>query len=120
MDNLLLAFSDVQIRPKVGFAPAAVIRKSWIMEFARWLYQRNPTRSDVKGSSLIEILHVGGSEPQKANSEQIVGAVSVIAPTSRGVVGLSDIPIGAALRLAGGRGTLTSQKPIVTIESYWL
>jgi len=25
MDNLLLAFSDVQIRPKVGFAPAAVV-----------------------------------------------------------------------------------------------
>jgi hypothetical protein len=23
MDNLLLAFSDVQIRPKVGFAPEA-------------------------------------------------------------------------------------------------
>jgi hypothetical protein len=32
MDNLLLAFSDVQIRPKVGFAPAAVIRKSDVME----------------------------------------------------------------------------------------
>jgi hypothetical protein len=25
MDNLLLAFSDVQIRPKVGFAPEAVM-----------------------------------------------------------------------------------------------
>jgi len=25
MDNLLLAFSDLQIRPKVGFAPAAVV-----------------------------------------------------------------------------------------------
>jgi len=32
MDNLLLAFSDVQIRPKVGFAPAAVIRDSEVME----------------------------------------------------------------------------------------
>jgi hypothetical protein len=32
MDNLLLAFSDLQIRPKVGFAPAAVIRKSDVME----------------------------------------------------------------------------------------
>jgi hypothetical protein len=30
------------------------------------------------------------------------------------------MPIGAALRLVGSRGTLTltSQKPIVTIESY--
>jgi hypothetical protein len=30
------------------------------------------------------------------------------------------MPTGAAIRLAGGRGTLTSQKRIVTIESYWL
>jgi hypothetical protein len=30
------------------------------------------------------------------------------------------MPIGAALRLVGGRGTLMSQKPIVNIESYWL
>jgi hypothetical protein len=29
------------------------------------------------------------------------------------------MPAGAALRLIGGRGTLTSQKPIVTVESYW-
>jgi hypothetical protein len=29
------------------------------------------------------------------------------------------MPSGAALRLIGGRGTLTSQKPIVTVESYW-
>jgi S-disulfanyl-L-cysteine oxidoreductase SoxD len=37
----------------------------------------------------------------------------------KGVVGLPDMPSGAALRLVGGRGTLTSQKPIVTVESYW-
>jgi len=36
-----------------------------------------------------------------------------------GVAGLPDMPAGAALRLIGGRGTLTSQKPIVTVESYW-
>jgi S-disulfanyl-L-cysteine oxidoreductase SoxD len=36
-----------------------------------------------------------------------------------GVAGLPDMPSGAALRLIGGRGTLTSQKPIVTVESYW-
>jgi cytochrome c len=29
------------------------------------------------------------------------------------------MPAGAALRLIGGRGTLTNQKPIVTVESYW-
>jgi S-disulfanyl-L-cysteine oxidoreductase SoxD len=37
----------------------------------------------------------------------------------RGVAGLPEMPSGAALRLVGGRGTLTSQKPIVTVESYW-
>src|SRR5215204_2739231 len=37
----------------------------------------------------------------------------------KGVAGLPDMPAGAALRLIGGRGTLTSQKPTVTVESYW-
>src|SRR5690242_196869 len=37
----------------------------------------------------------------------------------KGVAGLPDMPAGAALRLVGGRGTLTSRKPIVTVESYW-
>jgi mono/diheme cytochrome c family protein len=37
----------------------------------------------------------------------------------KGVSGLPDMPSGAALRLVGGRGTLTSQKPVVTVESYW-
>jgi cytochrome c len=36
-----------------------------------------------------------------------------------GVPRLPDMPSGAALRLVGGRGTLTSQKPILTVESYW-
>jgi hypothetical protein len=33
MDNLLLAFSDVQIRPKVGFAPAAVVAIQLLWNF---------------------------------------------------------------------------------------
>ena len=37
----------------------------------------------------------------------------------KGVAGLPDMPSGAALRLIGGRGTLTDQKPILTVESYW-
>ena len=37
----------------------------------------------------------------------------------KGVAGLPDMPAGAALRLIGGGGTLTNQKPIVTVESYW-
>ena len=36
-----------------------------------------------------------------------------------GVTGLRDMPRGAQLRLVGGRGTLTQQRPIVTVESYW-
>lgn len=40
-------------------------------------------------------------------------------PDLKGVAGLPDMPSGAALRLIGGRGTLTSQKPVVTVESYW-
>ena len=37
----------------------------------------------------------------------------------KGVAGLPDMPAGAALRLIGGRGTLTSRRPITTVESYW-
>ena len=29
------------------------------------------------------------------------------------------MPSGTALRLIGGRGTLTSMNPVVTVESYW-
>ena len=37
----------------------------------------------------------------------------------KGVAGLPDMPSGAALRLTGGRGTLASMNPVVTVESYW-
>ena len=37
----------------------------------------------------------------------------------KGVAGLPDMPSGAALRLTGGRGTLASRNPVVTVESYW-
>ena len=37
----------------------------------------------------------------------------------QGVAGLPDMPSGAALRLIGGRGTLASANPVVTVESYW-
>jgi S-disulfanyl-L-cysteine oxidoreductase SoxD len=36
-----------------------------------------------------------------------------------GVANLPNMPSGGQLRLIGGRGTLTSQKPILTVESYW-
>jgi cytochrome c len=36
-----------------------------------------------------------------------------------GVAGLPDMPSGPALRLIGGRGTLASKNPVLTVESYW-
>ena len=35
------------------------------------------------------------------------------------MAGLPDMPSGVALRLIGGRGTLASANPVVTVESYW-
>src|SRR5712691_8650751 len=37
----------------------------------------------------------------------------------QGVAGLPDMPAGASLRLIGGRGTLTTKNPVMTVESYW-
>jgi S-disulfanyl-L-cysteine oxidoreductase SoxD len=37
----------------------------------------------------------------------------------QGVAGLPDMPSGAALRLTGGRGTLATKNPVMTVESYW-
>ena len=37
----------------------------------------------------------------------------------QGVAGLPNMPSGTALRLIGGRGTLASKNPVLTVESYW-
>jgi cytochrome c len=37
----------------------------------------------------------------------------------QGVAKIPNMPSGAALRLIGGRGTLTSRRPVLTVESYW-
>jgi S-disulfanyl-L-cysteine oxidoreductase SoxD len=37
----------------------------------------------------------------------------------QGVAGLPNMPTGTALRLIGGRGTLTTKNPVMTVESYW-
>ncbi|MEA2866018.1 MAG: S-disulfanyl-L-cysteine oxidoreductase SoxD [Bradyrhizobium sp.] len=37
----------------------------------------------------------------------------------QGVAGLPDMPSGISLRLLGGRGTLTTKNPVMTVESYW-
>ena len=36
-----------------------------------------------------------------------------------GVAGLPNMPTGAQLRLIGGRGTLATKNPVLTVESYW-
>ena len=36
-----------------------------------------------------------------------------------GVAGLPDMPNGAQVRLIGGRGTLTTKAPVLTVESFW-
>jgi S-disulfanyl-L-cysteine oxidoreductase SoxD len=36
-----------------------------------------------------------------------------------GVAGLPNMPNGAQLRLIGGRGTLATKNPVLTVESYW-
>jgi S-disulfanyl-L-cysteine oxidoreductase SoxD len=36
-----------------------------------------------------------------------------------GVARLPNMPAGAQLRLIGGRGTLASKNPVMTVESYW-
>jgi S-disulfanyl-L-cysteine oxidoreductase SoxD len=37
----------------------------------------------------------------------------------QGVPKLPNMPVGAALRLIGGRGTLATKNPVMTVESYW-
>jgi S-disulfanyl-L-cysteine oxidoreductase SoxD len=37
----------------------------------------------------------------------------------KGVAGLPNMPAGPALRLSGGRGTLNTPNPVMTVESYW-
>jgi len=37
----------------------------------------------------------------------------------QGVAGLPEMPAGPALRLVGGRGTLATKNPVLTVESYW-
>jgi cytochrome c len=37
----------------------------------------------------------------------------------KGVAGIPNMPTGPALRLSGGRGTLNTPNPVMTVESYW-
>jgi cytochrome c len=37
----------------------------------------------------------------------------------KGVAGLPNMPSGPPLRLSGGRGTLNTPNPVMTVESYW-
>ena len=37
----------------------------------------------------------------------------------KNITNLPNMPSGAALQLIGGRGTLNTPRPVVTVESYW-
>lgn len=57
--------------------------------------------------------YVAGKKVYESNCSACHGA------NLQGVAGLPDMPAGAALRLIGGRGTLTTKNPVMTVESYW-
>jgi S-disulfanyl-L-cysteine oxidoreductase SoxD len=61
----------------------------------------------------------GRGDYQKGKQVYEIACAACRGADLKGVAGLPNMPSGAALRLIGGRGTLTSQKPTVTVESYW-
>ncbi len=61
----------------------------------------------------------GRGDYQKGKQVYEIACAACHGADLKGVAGLPNMPSGAALRLIGGRGTLTSQKPTVTVESYW-
>ncbi|HLQ89064.1 MAG TPA: cytochrome c [Xanthobacteraceae bacterium] len=68
---------------------------------------------DGKGLPAGKGDHAAGKRVYEAKCGDCHGA------TLQGVPGLPDMPAGAALRLIGGRGTLTTGNPVMTVESYW-
>jgi cytochrome c len=61
-----------------------------------------------------------GKGDAEAGSKIFVNACSACHGANlQGVARLPDMPSGAALRLTGGRGTLASKNPVMTVESYW-
>jgi cytochrome c len=61
----------------------------------------------------------GSGDYAKGKQVYETGCAACHGADLKGVAGLTDMPAGAALRLIGGRGSLTDRRPILTVESYW-
>jgi|SRR6516225_1642261 len=64
-------------------------------------------------------LPVGSGEYARGKSVYDAACAACHGADLMGVAGLPNMPNGAQLRLIGGRGTLTSKNPVLTVESYW-
>jgi mono/diheme cytochrome c family protein len=69
--------------------------------------------ADGKGLPVGKGDYATGKKVYEANCAACHGA------NLQGVPGLPDMPSGPALRLTGGRGSLTTKNPVMTVESYW-
>jgi S-disulfanyl-L-cysteine oxidoreductase SoxD len=69
--------------------------------------------ADGKGLPVGKGDYATGRKVYEANCAACHGA------NLQGVPGLPDMPSGPALRLIGGRGSLTTKNPVMTVESYW-
>lgn len=61
----------------------------------------------------------GSGDYEKGKQVYEIACAACHGADLKGVAGFPDMPAGAALRLIGGRGTLTNRQPILTVESYW-
>ena len=63
-------------------------------------------------------LPVGSGEYARGKSVYDAACAACHGADLMGVAGLPNMPNGAQLRLIGGRGTLTSKNPVLTVESF--
>jgi S-disulfanyl-L-cysteine oxidoreductase SoxD len=73
----------------------------------------------LMGSALTRAVPQTGSRDRSTVIMYETACAACHGADLKGVTGLPDMPSGAALRLIGGRGTLASSNPVVTVESYW-
>jgi cytochrome c len=105
----------------IAFSPARVGAEAYPDKFS---FGEAASEADVTSIAIAipadgKGLPPGSGDYAKGKQVYEVACAACHGGDLKGVAGLPDMPSGAALRLVGGRGTLTSQKPIVTVESYW-
>ena len=82
------------------------------------------TPTDIAGVAIAVGIDGKGLPPGRgdyAAGQKIYAAAcsACHGPDLRGGPRMPDMPSGPALRLIGGRGTLTTKNPVMTVESYW-